>query len=592
MRNWTKEELEAEGLNDFREFLHQVWSFLTLRPELCPPGTQYFATAIQNDIAEVLANGPDRMVIQGFRGVGKSFITAAFVCWILLFDPQAKIMVVSATEPLAVDFADFVQRLLAEMPLLQHLQSVGRDSVMAYNVAGATPDKSPSLKAVGINGQLTGSRADIIIADDIEIPKNSATQIMREKLANLVREFDAVLKPGGRIVYLGTPQCEMSIYRTLEQRGYQSYVWPVLVPAEPEKYHGRLAPFIHKLIAKATKALSIVEPLRFSPEDIAKRRLSYGAAGFQLQFMLDTSLSDLERHPLKLRDLIVTSLDSKMAHLKYVWTQDKDRRHNDLMSIGLEGDFFAGPGFKSDEVADYTDTVMAIDPSGEGSDETAYAVMRQLYGYLFLIDVGGFRDGFGQATLDALAAKCVRHGVKTVLIEKNFGGGMFRNLLQPVITAAVLASTPKGQEPALVGMEDILNTGQKETRIINSLLPLVQSHRIIVDREVFVGDYEEVDRTNSSIYTFSYQFTRLTRDRKSLGHDDRVEAVAIAAKYYADRVTQDAEVVVAQRRESDMMAAVHEFIRNSVESPLANYIVGRAMPETSGDFGRSNRGLR
>ncbi|WP_270994138.1 phage terminase large subunit, partial [Listeria seeligeri] len=99
-------------------------------------------------------------------------------------------------------------------------------SNLAFDVGPAQPDQSPSVKSVGINGQLTGSRADTIIADDIEVPKNSMTVVQREKLAELVKEFDAVLKPGGEIIYLGTPQTEESLYNKLPERGYVIRIWP------------------------------------------------------------------------------------------------------------------------------------------------------------------------------------------------------------------------------------------------------------------------------------------------------------------------------------------------------------------------------
>ena len=41
--------------------------------------------------------------------------------------------------------------------------------------------QAPSVKSVGITGQLTGSRADLMILDDIEVPGNSLTELMREK---------------------------------------------------------------------------------------------------------------------------------------------------------------------------------------------------------------------------------------------------------------------------------------------------------------------------------------------------------------------------------------------------------------------------
>ena len=41
--------------------------------------------------------------------------------------------------------------------------------------------------------------ADEIIADDVEVPNNSFTQPMRDKLSEAVKEFEAILKPNGKL---------------------------------------------------------------------------------------------------------------------------------------------------------------------------------------------------------------------------------------------------------------------------------------------------------------------------------------------------------------------------------------------------------
>jgi hypothetical protein len=48
-------------------------------------------------------------------------VTSAYVCWVLLNDPQKKILVVSASKNRADNFTTFTLQLIREMPLLQHL---------------------------------------------------------------------------------------------------------------------------------------------------------------------------------------------------------------------------------------------------------------------------------------------------------------------------------------------------------------------------------------------------------------------------------------------------------------------------------------
>ena len=106
--------------------------------------------------------------------------------------------------------------------------------------------------------------------------------------------------------------------------------------------------------------------------------------------------------PLKFRDLIVMNLDPRMAPVKLSWSSDVDKRL-ELPMVGLQGDAFYRPMWTAPELAEYTGCVMAIDPSGRGKDETAYAIVKQLNGWLFVVASGGFKDGYGEATLKALS---------------------------------------------------------------------------------------------------------------------------------------------------------------------------------------------
>ena len=166
-------------IQDFRVFLQICWQHLGL-PEPTP---------VQYDIGAYLQKGPRRLVIEAFRGVGKSYITSAFVAHQLLLDPEKKILVVSASKIRSDDFSTFVQRLIIEMRVLQHLAPAPdqRNSKISFDVGPATASHSPSVKSVGITGQLAGSRADLIVADDVEVPNNSATQLMRDKLSESIK---------------------------------------------------------------------------------------------------------------------------------------------------------------------------------------------------------------------------------------------------------------------------------------------------------------------------------------------------------------------------------------------------------------------
>lgn len=558
---YTKEEIEAAGLDDFRVFLRQVWDYLTLPAP----------TPVQNAIAWLLQHGPRRLILCAFRGVGKSWITVAFVLWLLLLDPQLKILVVSANQQLADDFSKFCKQLIHGMPMLQHLapREGQRDSAISFDVGPATPSKDPSVKSAGITGQITGNRADVIISDDIEIPKNSFTHLLREKLSGAVKEFDAVLKPGGRVIYLGTPQVEASLYPRLIPRGYEMQIFPIRVPERPEAYHGRLAPFIQKFIEQGIPAKTPIDPKRFPESEINERLASYALSGFALQFMLDTNPSEIDKHPLRTRDLIIHDCDPEMGHVKVVWGGDRTLVFQDLQSGGFDGDYYVRTAWKSDEMAKYTGTVMAIDPSGRGQDETAYAIVRNLHGMLYLVDVGGFRDGFSEATLTALATRAIRHHVNYVIDEPNYGGGMFRQLLKPVMIRIAEAARLNPNDPDPTARPPMFDeewngwsSTQKEMRILDTLEPLVQSHRLVVDHKVIENDIAV--QQDKSQYSFIQQFTRMARIKGCLPHEDRLEAVSMACSYWIERMKLDKDRSLSTHKEALLDAELKKFMENAV----------------------------
>lgn len=541
----SKDSSKHPAQEDFRKFVFMVWKKLNL-PDPTP---------LQYDIAHYLANGPRRSIIEAFRGVGKSWITAAFVCWVLWNDPQKKVLVVSASKDRADAFATFVKRLIHEMEVLHHLKPSGnqRDSMLIFDVGPALPDQSPSVKAAGITGQITGSRADIIIADDVEVPNNSATQMMRDKLSEAVREFDAIIRPlpTSRIIYLGTPQCEQSLYNQLPERGYEVRVWPALYPElkKVPNYKGSLAPAITRPMEKdASISGQPTDPQRFDEKDLMERRASYGASGFALQFLLDTSLSDGDRYPLKIQDLIVQNLNPTMAHVKLAWGAAPEVCINDLPAIALTGDRWYRPIWTDQQMSDYTGCVMAIDPSGRGADETGYAIVKILAGNLFLVAAGGLTGGYSDETLETLARLAKTHQVNHVIIEANFGDGMYTKLITPFFT--------KVGHSVLV--EEVKHSTQKEARIIDTLEPVLSTHRLIVDQKVIENDAKTAE--GDIKYSLFYQMTRITRDRGSLAHDDRLDALAMAVAYWTDFLSADNEKASAAIKAKALDDALRGFV--------------------------------
>ena len=417
--------IEEQLKDSFPIFLSLVWKSLDLpRP-----------TRAQLAIAEYLQNGPKRLQIQAFRGLGKSWIAAAFVMWTLWNDKDKKILVVSASKQRADDFTIFIQKCILEFDWMVHMRPVDDDqrwSRVSFDIAGCRPAQSPSVKSVGITGQLTGSRADLIVFDDVEVPSNSATDMMREKLLQLVTEGESVLtpKPDSRIVFLGTPQTTFTIYRTLRERNYRPFVWPARYPKSLIGYEEILAPQLQKDIDTEGHDNITWQPTdtRFSEINLLEREQSMSRSNFMLQFMLDTSLSDALKFPLKLSDFAVLPLDREKGPSDLVWGSDKETLL-DLPAVALPGDRWHRPKAVS-EFVHYGQTIVAVDPSGRGKDETVAVVLSQINGLIFIRDMMATQDGYSDKTLCGILRLAGRYGASMCLIESNFGDGAVMELMK------------------------------------------------------------------------------------------------------------------------------------------------------------------
>jgi hypothetical protein len=545
-RTGNSERSILESLqDDFKLFLQAIWAQLDLPS---PTRAQYA-------IADYLQYGPKRLMVQAFRGVGKSWITAAFVLWTLFNDKDKKIMVISASKERADNFSIFCQKLIVETPWLQHMQpkaDTARWSRISFDIE-CSPHQAPSVKSVGIGGQLTGSRADLMILDDVEVPNNSLTEMMREKLLQLCTEAESILTPkdDSRIMYLGTPQTTFTIYRKLAERNYRPLVWPARVPRKLANYEGLIAPQLQEDIDNGAESWSVTDPDRFDNEDLIEREASMGRSNFMLQFMLDTSLSDAEKFPLKMQDLVITAVNPTKAPDSVIWCSDPRNVIRELPTVGLPGDYFYSPMQLQGEWGPYTETICSVDPSGRGSDETAACFISQRNGFLYLHEVRAYRDGYSDSTLLDILKGCKKFNVTKLVVETNFGDGIVAELFKKH-----LQQTQQG-----IDVEEVRANVRKEDRIIDTLEPVLNQHRLIVDKSVVEWDYnsnKEAAPETRLLYMLFYQMSRMCREKGAVKHDDRLDALAQGVKYFTDALAISAQEVVKERKReewNDMLTA-------------------------------------
>jgi hypothetical protein len=421
---------------------------------------------------------------------------------------------------------------------------------------------------VGITGQLTGSRADLMILDDIEVPGNSMTELMREKLLQLCTEAESILTPksDSRIMYLGTPQTTFTIYRKLAERNYRPFVWPARYPRKGSlsKYDGLLAPQIQEDLDMGAEEWGCTDPDRFDDEDLIQREASMGRSNYLLQFQLDTSLSDAEKFPLKMSDLVVTSVNPSTAPENCIWCSDPANVIKDLPTVGLPGDYFYSPMQLQGEWTPYTETICSVDPSGRGTDETAAAFLSQKNGFLYLHEMRAYRDGYSDTTLLDILRGCKKFGVTKLVIETNFGDGMVAELFKKHLQ----------QTKQHIDVEEIRANVRKEDRIIDSMEPILNQHRLICDRSVIEWDYasnKDAAPEERLQYMLFYQMSRMCREKGAVKHDDRLDCLAQGVKYFTDALSISANQAIIDRKRQEWSDMLEQFMDDPQSS--ANHMV-------------------
>ena len=505
-----------EAVEDLRNYAYYVMKYMGYGEP----------TPIQYGICEALQNHSNDMILAAGRGTGKSVLTSVMASWWLLRDPNATILVTSATAQKAIDFMSMTRQILAVVPFMNHLLPGDDDidNALAFNSgARVQVGQDKSISAAGIMSQIVGKHADYIIGDDLEVRGNCDTQEARDKLLGRIHEFESIRNKGGRVVFLGTPHTRDSNYNKLATTGYPFVKFPAefpdpTIPSRVENIAPWITERMDELDADPGDA---TQPERFDKEMLMGRYAKIGPANYALQFLLDTSLADDEKYPLKLQNIVCTDVGLDMFHQK---VQHARSTSVDFATFGMAGDKAYKPMYRSEELEDYLVTTLHVDPSGRGSDETGLCVASATpTGYICIHEMIGIPGGYDDETLHTIAQLAYRYKCKLIRYESNFGDGMFGSLLQPVVKRVC------GQ----VGVEEFRVQGQKERRLLDTLEPVIATQRLVMDPRALK------DKTNQ------LQITRLTDQRGALKHDDRVDALAHAVSYYTDMLGVDVDAVIA-----------------------------------------------
>lgn len=579
---WAHLNLLQEHYADFTTFLEDVMTELG-----------FSTTDIQKDIGKWMESGPQYLMVQAQRGQAKTTIAAAFAVWCLIHSPAHRVLILSAGGTQAVEISTLIVRIITTMDVLECLRpdklAGDRTSVEAFDVHHSLKglDKSPSVACVGIDSNLQGKRADLLIPDDVESTKNSATGPQRAKLLHLTKDFTSI-NSTGRIIWLGTPQTMESIYNSLPARGVSIRIWPgrYPTPAQMEHYKGHLAPLLLRRLA-ANPGLGEgggmlgdqgqpIDTVLLNEIGLQKKELDQGPAYFQLQHMLNTTLTDAQRFPLK----PVLLVAMRFAGSRFPLALSRgllDTHRRDFSSC--EHPFqMTVPGEVSPEYGALASTVFYIDPAAGGvnGDETAFANGGYLSGNIYCNAVGGIPGGYELHKMERLAKIVAVYKPNVVKIEKNMGFGAFAAVFTPIL-----------RKYWQCDIQEDMVTGQKEARIINTLAPIMGRGSLVMDEGLVDMDAmycEAHPPVMRQTYSLFYQLAKMNLARNALVHDDRVDALEGMCRHFQEALAADQKVQVQAAREK----AAKELLKD----PLGHNRYGRYAPASTGGMLAHRRGRR
>ena len=602
LHRWDELEKLQEHYKDFRDFYADASEYLL----------GFTPTWMQYDIANYVVHGPLWSMVQAQRGQAKTTIAGCYAVWCLIHDPTTRVLIVSAGTAMAKQISTWCIQILNGMPELEIMRCDkshpgARASVEAYDIhymlKGA--DKSPSIACLGITSNMQGYRADLLIPDDVESSKNALTQLMREQLLHKTKDFSSI-NSQGKILYLGTPQSIDSVYNGLPSRDFDIRIWPGRYPsvqAEREVYGGMLAP---SLVSKLKEDPNLrtgggpsgesgqcTDPGMMDESTLTKKQVDQGKAYFNLQFMLNTALMDMDKYPLKLRDLMFYDFDLEQCPGKFWWSNDMTRRIQMEAGSPIMKELLYYAHKAHEEYFPYSTRVLSIDPAGGGQngDETGLAILYECNGYILVQYVTGAPGGTSPEALHDILKIAEKYKCNEMIIEKNFGFGAYTEAMR----AASMMYRPAGNDESeppkgyKCDIQEVYATGQKELRIIDVMEPLMGAHKLVFSKDIIRHDIESTQKYGSGLrasYQLLFQMAKITRERGALIHDDRLDALAQGIQHLVDKIAVSVDRQLQKKKEQklkDMQKDPYGVWRNSHTSMAA--IKNKGCGSALGRFG-------
>jgi len=579
--------------SDFRFFLWELWKDRKLNR---------FAPLDRGelDIANYAQHGPKKRGVMAPRGVGKTnFGTAALSCFRLRRDRDRRILIPSKNEDAMKETISLIKGWMNTVWFLEDLNpNEGkslrddgkncRDTTTYFDVAGCKENKQPSVKCIGLTGQMEGNRAHSIFPDDVETKQNTKTLEARSELARLLKETTNILYPDlpdqddpdnellrpidpTEVVFWGTIKHEDTVYAKLDgqrtddgKKTYHFMTWTLAYPT-PEEIRGALniSPMILDDLATGRKKPGDpMFPRRFGHDNIAEKKAE-GYQEFAMEHQLQVTLARTNRYPLRLSDLIVMDVPPLVAPATVVYGQRDSSGSTAIQDIPLysinASDALYRPAFISpaSDWFPYHGTKAFIDPAGRGTDETGVSVVSSLGSLLFCRGNTGFAGGMDPTTIDSIILYIKSLGATEIYIEGNIDAfGTYIQNFESRLRMFFEEPSPLFPNGWKASVTEHRSSGQKEVRIIETLEPVISTHRLIMDRGVITPN-----PTEEPHQSLQYQLSRITRERNCIKLDDRIDSLANCVFQWNHILRNSARDINSRMSESAAIDAAAEKLR-------------------------------
>ena len=483
---------------------------------------------IHDEIIDAILSDHRNTLLLASRGSGKSTLTGMYVLWDLFQNYTTTILVVSRGEDRAKDMLKGVKSFLDLHPLVNHMRpdEAQRDNVSEIEIGPAkgTLGRGMSLRSIGITGQLTGLRAHKIIADDCEGP-NHETAPAVDRLMDQVAEFQMIRIPGGRILFLGTPQSEFSLYGRLARTGQYEVHRACLVEEDILDRRKSGADWLK------TTVLSSRWPDRFSDQDLMQTRASLSERLWKLHFLLDLSETKDAAPPFRLRDLPILDWPSKTRAAPVTFQKGGEKLHGLPRGSASDDDDWHLCANVSNDVSPYQMTIAAVDPArgleSGASDAIGLSIVSLSLGGRGVIRVArGVRaKTVEEAILET--ARVIAEYRATSLVVESINEGLFGPTLQKALAQYGYPMSFR----AVTG-----GNMKKGRRVIEQVGSALATGRVAIAKDVLEhGDASE----------FVTQYSGFSMDARKLRWDDIIDSLAFALAELKGALSVDSEEEIA-----------------------------------------------